>query len=314
MQNLILLFELITPVFLIVGLGFFLKKIKIINDNFVSISSKVVFNVSLPALIFVEISSIQLGKVFNPGLLLFAAAATIISFLIVWAASKLFIKEGRDLASFLQGSIRGNFAIIGLAIIANLYGPESLGKASILLAFIIPLYNVLSVIALTVPLRKEKQMNLSGTLFEILKNPLIIAVILAVPFSWLGIELNYTVKRTVTYLSSLTLPLALIGIGGFLSFTDIKRDSVKAFYASVIKLVLIPLVVIYAAYLRGYKGEDLGMLFILFGCPTAIASFVMAEAMGVNSKLAGNILLMTTLGSILTITLGLFILKENGLL
>ena len=70
----------------------------------------------------------------------------------------------------------------------------------------------------------------------------------------------------------------------------------------------------YGAFLFGFRGYDLGILFILFACPTAIASFIMAEAMGSNSKLAANILLMTTLVSLVTITLGLFVLKEYNLI
>src|SRR5690606_14620174 len=179
--------------------------------------------------------------------------------------------------SFIQGSFRGNFAIVGLAIIVNYYGIESLGKASLVLAFTIPLYNVLSVIALTVPL-KEKEHNYSKTFSEILKNPLILAVLTAIPFSYFGIRLPEVIKTTVSYLSSLALPLALIGIGGFLNFRDITKDSSLTIISTVLKLIVFPGVMTLAAYILGFTGIDLGIIFILFACPTAIASFIMAEA------------------------------------
>jgi len=313
-ENLLFIINLVAPVFIIVALGFILRRIGLINDNFVNLSSKIVFTVSLPALIFVEVYSIDLKAIFDLQLIVFIYAGTLFSFFLSWAAAVPFIPPGRDRGVFIQGSFRGNFAIIGLAIIANVLGTVSLGKASLLVAAVIPVYNILSVIVLTASLRTEKHINYKSTFFEILKNPLIIAVVIAVPFSLLKIHIPYTLLKTVEYLSALTLPLALIGIGGFMSFSGLQKDSGIVIYSTVLKLIVTPLIASYAAYLCGFRGENLGMIFILFACPTAVASFIMAEAMGLNGRLAGNILLLTTFGSVLTITLGLFILKECGLI
>jgi hypothetical protein len=313
LQNLIFSLTLVAPVFLIVALGYFLKRIGVINENFVSVSSKIVFTISLPALIFLEITSIHLEEILNIGQIAFVYAGTLITFGIVWFIAGFFTKDGKDKASFIQGSFRGNFAIVGLAIIVNYYGIDNLGKASLVLAFTIPLYNILSVIALTVPL-KEKEHKYSNTFFEILKNPLIIAVFAAIPFSYFGIIIPGFLKTSIGYLSALALPLALVGIGGFLSFSDITKESSLTIISTILKLLVFPAIMTLAAYLLDFRGIDLGIIFILFACPTAIASFIMAEAMGANSRLAGNILLLTTLVSVITITLGLFILKENGLI
>ncbi len=314
MQNLIFAVSLVAPVFLIVALGYILKKMGMINENFVTVSSKLVFNISLPALIFFEISSIDLGQVLNVTQISFIYVGTIISFGISWLAADFFSNNNKDKASFIQGSFRGNFAIVGLALVVNFYGIESLGKASLALAFTIPLYNVLSVIALTIPLREEKQINYYKLFSEIAKNPLIIAVLTGIFFSYFNIAIPSVLVVTGDYLSALTLPLALIGIGGFLSFSDIIRGNALTIIPTILKLVIFPATATFIAYLLGFRGMDLGILFILFACPTAIASFVMAEAMGANSRLAANILLLTTLASAVTITLGLFILKENGLI
>lgn len=314
MQNLIFTANIVIPVFIIVAIGYLLRRKKLINDNFVSLSSKIVFSVSLPVLIFIEISKIDLDVILDFKLILFIYAGTLISFILIWVFSAPFIKNGKDESSFLQGSFRGNFAIVGLALIANLYGPSKLGKASLVLAFTVPLYNVLAVIALTVPVRKEKKLNFKTAMWEIVKNPLVLGVIFALPFSYFKIQVNELIISTANYIAALALPLALLGIGGFLSFDDIKEGLKLTSISTLIKLVLIPLAATFAAYEFGFTGDDLGIIFILFACPTAIASFIMAEAMGVNSKLAGNILLVTTIFSVFTIALGLFILKENGLI
>jgi malonate transporter and related proteins len=291
-----------------------MKKLNIINDNFVSISSKLVFSISLPALIFSETAKVSIAEVINLKEIGFIYIVTIIVFLAVWLFSIPFIKSGSDRAVFIQGSFRGNFAIIGLALISNTFGHEGLSRASILLAFIIPLYNVLSVFALTVPLRKEKNIDFKGLVLEIIKNPLIIAVVVSLPFSFFEIKLPGIVSNVTDYLAALTLPLALIGVGGFLNFQDLKKASGIAFSSSFIKLILVPLIFSFVAYTISFDSTDLGVIFILLACPTAIASFIMAEAMGANGKLAGNIVLITTLGSIITISAGLFILKQNGLI
>ncbi|MBZ0198223.1 MAG: AEC family transporter [Ignavibacteriaceae bacterium] len=314
MQNLIFTANLVAPVFLIVALGYFLRQLGMITDNFVKLSSKIVFSVSLPALIFIELAKIDLHQVFDIKMIVFIYVGTIISFLLIWLIAIPFVKEPKDRTVFIQGSFRGNYAIIGLALIFNLYGEGGLGKASIALAFTIPLYNILSIVALTVPLRKEKQLKLSGTIFEIIKNPLLLAVVAAVLFSSTGLKLPFIFNKTGGYLASLALPLALLGIGGFMSFNDVKEGLTKTLFSTIIKLVFIPLSATFIAYKLGFIGIDLGILFILFACPTAIASFIMAEAMGSNSKLAANILLITTLSSVITITIGLFILKQNGLI
>ncbi len=314
MHNLILILGLVSPVFLIIALGYLLKILHIINDSFVNLSSKIVFTVSLPALIFIEVSRISLSEVLDIKMLAFVYAGIIISFILVWIISVPLIKDGRDRGAFIQGSFRGNYAIIGLALISNIFGSDKLGKASLLLAFIIPLYNILSVVALTVPNRKEKQLNTSKTLLEIIKNPLIIAVLLAVPFSIYRWELPDVILTTVDYLAALSLPLALIGIGGFMNFNEIRKASFVTVLSTMLKLIFIPLATCIIAYEMNFPAGDMGIIFIFFGCPTAIASFIMAEAMGSNGRLAGNIVLMTTLGSVITITIGLFLLKQNGLL
>lgn len=314
MENLLFIANIVVPVFIIVALGYFLRQKKLINDNFVSLTSKIVFSVSLPVLIFIEISKIDLDVILDFKLILFVYAGTIISFLLIWFFSAPFIKNGKDRAAFIQGSFRGNFAVVGLALILNIYGPEKLGKASLVLAFTVPLYNVLAVIALTVPVRKEKNLDLKKTIFEIIKNPLILGVLFALPFSYFKIPVNDMVLKSANYIAALALPLALLGIGGFLNFDDIKEGLKLTSISTLIKILLIPLAATYVAYELGFIADDLGIIFILFACPTAIASFIMAEAMGVNSKLAGNILLITTMFSVITIAVGLFILRENGLI
>ncbi len=313
-ENIIFTANTVAPVFLIIALGYILKKIKIINEQFVTITSKFVFNVSLPALIFMKLYRIDLGAVIDVTQIVYIYAGTLVIYFVVWIISIPFIKDGRDLSVFVQGAYRSNYAIVGLAIVANLFGDDGLGKASIILAFILPLYNILAVVILTVPMRKERKLKIKGTITEIVSNPLIIAVLFSLPFSLFKIELPSMIFSTGNFLADVALPLALVGIGGSLNFENIKKASGLAFTSSAIKLIALPFVLTIGAYLAGFRYMDLGIMFVLFSCPTAIVSFIMAEAMGCNSKLAGNIVVISTIGSVITISTAIIILRSVNLI
>jgi malonate transporter len=282
-NNIIFTGNVVAPVFLLIALGYFVKRINVINENFVDVTSKFVFNVSLPALVFISIAEIDLSTAIDFNQIIYIYAATLISFFIIWILSIPFIKEAKNLSVFI-------------------------------LAFALPLYNVLAVIILTVPFRKERKLNITRTLAEIMLNPLIIAVIVGLPFSYFKIEIPSVINLTLGFLAELALPLALVGIGGSLNLQNIKKASGLAFTSSAIKVILIPLILTAGGCYFGYKGIDLGVMYILFACPTAIVSFIMADAMGANSKLAGNIVLISTVASVFTIAIGIVILKELSLI
>lgn len=313
MQNLLFSLNTVAPVFVIIFVGYFLKRFGRINENFVSVSSRIVFNVALPCLIFIKLATTNFRLAFNPGIIALAYLGTFFLFSVSWGLAVLLSNDGRDQGAFIQSSVRSNYAIVGFAIIAAMFGDDALSKASILLAFIMPVYNILAVVALTVPLNKEKQVSVLKTIVEIIKNPLIIAAIIALPFSFYEIQLSSFFVNSMNYLASLSLPLALLGIGASLNFESIKKDSRLAVIATTIKIIVTPLLLVYIAVKMGITGQDLGILFVLFACPSAIATFVMAEAMGANSELTGNIIVMSTLGSVATISIGIFILKSLGL-
>jgi hypothetical protein len=139
-------------------------------------------------------------------------------------------------------------------------------------------------------------------------------VIVGLLVSYFKIIIPSVINSTVGFLSELALPLALVGIGGSLNLQNIKKAQGLAFTSSAIKVILVPLILTLGAYYFGFRGIDFGIMFVLFASPTAIVSFIMAEAMGSNSKLAGNIVLISTVASVFTIAVGIVILKELALI
>jgi malonate transporter and related proteins len=309
-QNIQFAVTIVAPVFLIVAVGVWLKQRKIIDDPFMRVSSRLVFLVTLPALLFAKISVTDLHQVFNGRLILFTYAAILFAFSLAWLVSRFCTHNGRDQGAFIQGAFRGNFAILGFAMIQSAFGPEPLANAAVLLSFMMPPYNLLAIIALTVTQRSERRVSIRQTLIEIATNPLILATAAAIPFSLFRIPLPKILFSAVEQLSSITLPMALIGIGGSLSFSGIKQDLRLASIASLLKLIVTPFLVMCAAVRMHFTLYELASLFFFFASPTAIASYVMAEAMGSNSRLAGHIILLSTLLSSLTLAVGILVLKS----
>jgi len=296
-----------------IAVGYALQRFNIINQNFNSISSKIVFNIALPALVFNEVVKVDISNIMDFKLIEYIYVGTFVTFLLAWGIAVFFKTDPESKGAFIQGSFRGNSAIIGVALIGNA-SHAMLGKTSFMLAFVIPLYNILAVIALAFPMKHKKKLSKVQILNEILTNPLIICMFLAMVLSAFHFKMPEVLERSVSYLAALTLPLALIGIGSTLRNGSWKESPKLAITASLVKIVVCPILLTAGALYFGFRGGDLLILFILFSSPTAIVSYVMADAMGSNSRLSSSIVLISTILSIFTISAGLMLLKSYGLI
>lgn len=302
------------PVFILVFLGLFFARIGLLNDEFNRVASRLVFNVTLPTLVFLTLLNTDLTQVFALDLLVYAGLVTFIGFaVLVWRAR--LIPANEDKGVFVQGGFRGNLGILGLALAGNQYGDAGLALTSILLALLIIIYNLLSVVALNLwrDTQAGQGVNWQRILVDIVKNPLIIAVVLAIPTSLFELPLPDLALKVGNYFASMTLPLALLCIGAALDLKALRATSSLALKATAYKLLLLPIPMVFGAWLLGYEGMTLGVLFLVFSCPTAAASYVMARAMGGNAVLAANIVALTTLFGTLTISIGVFALHWFGL-
>jgi len=307
--ELIFITNVVLPVFLLVFVGILLRLIKVIDDKFVKISSDFVFKVSLPALLFLKLYDVDLSRTLDYKMILLVLGGTIVIYYIAKFIAIYLKLPPENEGVFIQGAFRSNYAIVGLAIILRMFGPDAVAKASFYLLFALPLYNYLGVWVLKMVHNRNSKMDFSQIAKDIILNPLILSVIIAIPFSVIQFKLPSSIETTGNYLGEIALPLALLGIGGSIDIKSVREASGLAFGSSIIKNIVSPFIVTGAAYFWGIRGDDLGLIFVIFGCPTAIASFIMAASLKGNIRLAGNIVIISTLGSLLTMTLGLFILK-----
>lgn len=304
--------ETTLPVFAMVFIGLGLKRIGWINDDFVNTASALVFKATLPTLVFLSIIRADLETALNVHLLLFFLAATLASFALAWGWA-VWRVPGEDRGVYVQGAFRGNCGIVGLALAASLYGDYGLSAGGILLGLVIISYNALSVMVL-LAYQPGKSASWRRILSDIVRNPLIISVFLAIPFAWWQVSFPTWVMTSGDYFASLTLPLALLCIGATVSLSAIRSDSRTAISSSVMKMVALPALCTGAAWLSGFRDAELGLMFLFFASPTAAASFVMVKALGGNDRLAANIIALTTLMASVTVTVGVFLLRSQGVI
>lgn len=299
--------EITAPVFLVIFLGWFFYKRNLINNDFVDTGSQLVFNITLPLLIFLNIMKSDLSGVLDTSILIYALAATFVAFLfLLWRAKK--VKASEDKGVFVQGGFRGNLAIMGLALIGNQFGDVGIAKAGLLLAVLIVLYNILSVIALSL-WRDGVKPSALKVLKNMFTNPLVIAVIAALISYKLNIEYPRWILNTGSYFANMTLPLALLCIGASLKFKALIHLDKNTIASALYKILILPFFMTLGAFLLGFRNIDLAILFIFFGAPSATVSFVMAKTMGGNSFMAANLVALTTIFSVLSLSVGIFILK-----
>lgn len=298
------------PVFAMLFMGVLLKRIKAINDSFIHTASSLVFNVCMPALLFLGIYHADLTAAVKPGLLVFFVVATLGSFALAWGFA-LWRCPREDRGIYTQGGFRGNNGVIGLALAASMYGDYGISLGAILAGLVILLYNSLSSVVLAVysPSMKSDPWSICKS---ILRNPLIISVLLATPMAYGQVPLPNWLLTSGDYLAQMTLPLALICIGGTLSLASLRESGGLAVSASLVKMIWLPVIGTLAAWLCGFRGAELGILFLYIGSPTAAASYVMARAANGNHELAASIIVITTLMAAITTNIGIFLLQWGG--
>ena len=307
MESLIVSFNAVAPIFLMVSLGYILKIRRILDKQTLLILNGLCFKIFLPLLIFINIYNTKISSIFNLKLLLFTVSAILITFLLLSILIPLFVKEPRRRGVMIQGIFRSNFVILGIPLSAAVYGAESAGLTSMLIAIIIPLFNILAVI--TLEIHGSGKIALSSVLKGILKNPLIIFTVLGLCFLLFGIRLPKFMESTISDISKIAAPLSIIVLGGSFEFNRVFGNK-RALIAGVLaRLIVVPSFLLSAAIIAGFRGMVLMVLVTVFATPTAISSYVMAQKMGGDGDLAGQLVVFTSMFSCLTIFLWIFLLR-----
>ena len=316
MQNFIFSINVTVPIFLVMVLGWGLKQSGMLNDNFVAVANKFNFQVTLPFLLFRDISSVDIRAVFDLNYVLFCALASSACFWLIWGGTKLFLKDRYMTGAFVQASFRSSAAVMGLAFIQNLYGQSAMGPLMIIGA--VPLYNIYSVIVLTFEGGQDEHANDTGKIREacinILKNPIIISIFLGLIVSLCGVHFTPIIDKKVPNSDQMATPWALVSLGAGFEGRKALTKLKPTLAASFLKLLLQPAIILPLAAAMGFTGEKMIGILIMLASPTTPSCYIMAKNMKNDGTLTASIVVMTTILASFTLTGWIFLLRMLGLI
>lgn len=312
MENFIYSINVTMPIFLVMVIGYILKQIGMLNDNFVTVANKFNFKVTLPFMLFKDIAGVDIKAVFDIKYVLFCAIVSTICFWVVWGTAKLLVRDKTIRGAFVQSSFRGSAAVMGLAFIQNIYGSSAMGPLMIVSA--VPLYNIFSVIVLTFEANDstgiDKKAKIRQAGINICKNPIILSILAGLIVGLLGIQFPTLVNKTVSNVAQMATPLALITIGAGFEGRKALAKIAPTMAASMIKLVLQPLVFLPVAAWMGFSGEKMIAILIMLASPTTPSCYIMAKSMNNDEVLTASVIVTTTLMAAFTLTGWIFYSKH----
>lgn len=312
MESLIYSVNATFPVFSVIVIGYILKQIGMLNDNFIDVANKFNFKVTLPILLFIDIGSTNIIKDFDGKFVLFCAVVTTICFWTIWFVTKKIMKDSSMTGAFVQAAFRGSAAVLGIAFVQNIYGDA--GMAPLMIIGAVPLYNIYSVIVLTFEgENKEKgRNNIKKACINIIKNPIIIGILLGILESLLNIKLPKMIDKTLENFAVMASPLALVAIGAGFEGRKALSKIKPTLTASFVKLVAQAALFLPLAAYFGFRDQKLIALIVMLGSPTTASCYIMAKNMNNDGVLTSSIVVATTLLSAVTLTMWIFILKSLG--
>lgn len=303
------------PLFFIMLLGYLLHRKQFLTDDFVAMANKFVFNVALPVQLFRDLATMDVRASFDAKYVLFCAAATTSSILVIWALAKLFLKEKHIVGEFVQACYRSSAAILGAAFIQNIYGTS--GMSGLMILGSVPLYNIFAVIILTLEspaldVKSGMGEKIKKSLKGIVTNPILLGIAAGFVWSLLRLPMPTMANKTLSSLAGMTSPLALLAIGAGFKGREALGYLKPTAVATVTKLVVLPAIFLPMAVHFGFTDQKLVALLVMLGSVTTPAGYVMAKQMGHEGTLTGSVCVTTTVFSALTLTFWVFWARSNG--
>lgn len=311
MESLKLSFNAVAPIFLLMLLGYTAKNLKLADKMVFDGMNKLVFKIFLPVLLFYNIYKTESSDVFDIKLIVFTVLGILCVFFLYYFLVFRLTDDNPKRGVMLQGSFRSNFAILGLPLVNYICRGSGSGLASLMVAVVVPLFNILAVISLE--RFRGGEVKIKNMLLGIIKNPLIIGCFVGAIFFVSGIKLPDILEKTVSDTASVATPLAIFILGASFTFSSIKGYAREILIIVSSRLIFVPVIMITLAVLLGFRGEALACLLVTFGSPVAVSSFAMAQQMDGDATLAGHAVIISSAFCLVTLFIQIFILSSLGL-
>lgn len=303
--------NIILPLCIFCFIGYFTHQWHLISGEAYKQMNKLVFKVLLPSALCYSTFHSNFRQGFPIKYGLFGSLGVIAVFAISFIVISLMHYPNEKKGVIIQGISRSNFVLLGFPVIQSVYGPH-IGATAILVSFVVPLFNLLSVVVLEI--YSDTHVNDLHMIWDICKNPLIIGSVAGVLLNLINFPMPYIFDRTLSLLNDATTPLALIALGGTFQMKAVKTNLMTLISVIFCRLAAVPFVFVSLAIFMGFRGIELMSLFIAFGSPTAVSSDSMAQEMHGDVELAGQIVFLTTLLSAFSFFVWISLMKVYHLI
>jgi len=324
MNSFLFAINAVAPIVIMTAIGYILKKAGLFSAEFSKTANKSVFKIFLPAMLFLNVYKIDISEKTDLSYILYVFAVVLVLFALSIPLARIASEKNERRSVIMQAAFRSNYALIGIPLAQSLFGEEGVIVATLLSALVIPLFNILAVIALSI--YGKGKPNVKKILLDILKNPLIQSIALGGIFLMVrsafvnyGVSLRLTditpVYKVLTYLSNVATPLSLLVLGAQFEFSRIGDMKREIFSGIIMRTFIIPVLGLGTAYLLfadNFNGAHFAAFIAVFTTPMAVSSVAMSQEMGADAELAGQLVIWTTVSSAFTTFIASFILKSLG--
>ncbi len=311
MENLIFTVNAILPIFLTMALGFFLKQIGFLKKDFLDQLNRFVFYIGTSALLFADTSKANFRQIFDGQFVLYILSMVLLTVVLWWVIVPRFEKDRVKAGTLIHCGYRSNFAILGLPLAKNLLDVAGVGKTAMVLAFGVPLFNVIAVVCLSY--WSGTKGDYKSVAKKIVTNPLVIGALSGLLLAVFDLRLPKAIDTSISYLANTTMGLGLILLGGSFDIKKFIENFHMTIFGSLLKVVFAPILMLTVTLLLGYRGDEAVIAFIFSGAPTAISSYAMAKEMGSDSELTSGIIICSTGLCIITLFVGIYLMRTFGI-
>lgn len=302
-----LIINTLTPIFLLILLGYFFKRIKFPDDSFWKHLDRFNYFVLFPSLLFYKLSTANIQNILDFDFIIVATVSLVILSVVLILINKILKFENSSFTSIYQGAVRFNTYVF-LALTHALLSEENFVMGMLLITFIIPLLNIfcITVFASYVP---KNKITFSSFFGSIIRNPLILACLFGGTFNVMGWNFPLLVENTLSILSSAALPLGLLSVGVGLHLSSIGSTKVALILTSFSKLILLPIIMYLVCLLFEVENDRIILLILFASMPTASSAYALARELGGDLKLISSIVSIQTILSIFTISIFIWLLN-----
>ena len=306
-------FNAVAPFLIYLAIGALIIRMKLSDRPFMDRLNNLAFRVFFPFMMFNNVYSAKPTDMPSLKLILMGVLGLLILLALLFLTVPRIVKENRRRGVVMQGIFRSNFIIFGMSLTTFVFGAEKASIVGVMVLIMISLFNVASVVVLQI-YSGEGKIQPKALLLGLIRNPLLQGCVLGLVFFAFQLRLPAFLSSTVSAMAGAATPLAMITLGAALRFEEMGKN--RRIIATVlsIRLLLLPLVMMIISYAIGLRGVELFLILMIYGTPIATSSYTMAQNMGGDGELAGQLLFVSTVASLFTIFLFIFTMSYIGLI